>query len=44
LGEDPDTPLALAGKVDPDLVKIFLKHPQVMPGLIRKTGKMNGNP
>lgn len=41
LGEDPDTLLALAGKVDPNLIKIILKHPQVMPGLIRKTGKMN---
>ena len=41
LGEDPDKLLALAGKVDPDLIRIILKRPLVMPGLIRKIGRMN---
>lgn len=40
LGEDPDKLLSLAGKVSPDLIRIILNRPRVMPGLIRKAGRM----
>lgn len=42
LGEAPDMLLALAGKIDPELIRIILKRRKVMPGLIRKIGRMNG--